>query len=113
MYVEVNGILSICNLHMLQIQIPTIGKYCIAVNWFLCLLPGFNPTVPPDQPNDALATALSEVTAGGGLVGQDGAGSAQVKDPLSALAAAAELDQVRSDVAAVSVSKILRYHLVF
>lgn len=54
-----------------------------------------------DQPNDALATALSEVTANGGLVGQGEAGT-QVKDPLSALAAAAELDQVRSDVAVVS-----------
>lgn len=57
-----------------------------------------------DQPNDALATALSEVTASGGLVGQDEAGPPQVKDPLSALAAAAELDQVRSDVAVVSVT---------
>ena len=55
-----------------------------------------------DQSNDPLATALSEVTADGELVGQDEAGGGQVKDPLSALAAAAELDQVRSDVAAVS-----------
>lgn len=57
-----------------------------------------------DQPNDALATALSEVTAGGGMVAQNDAGAPQVKDPLSALAAAAELDQVRNDVAVVSVT---------
>lgn len=57
--------------------------------------------IPQSQPNDALATALNEVANGGGLVGHEDAGSSQVKDPLSALAAAAELDQVRNDVAAV------------
>lgn len=56
------------------------------------------------QPNDALATAFSEVANSGGLVGHEDPGSAQgVKDSLAALAAAAELDQVRNDVAAVSI----------
>lgn len=54
------------------------------------------------QPNDALATALNEVANGGGLVGHEEAGHPHDKDPLSALAAAAELDQVRNDVAVVS-----------
>lgn len=58
--------------------------------------------IPQGQPNDALATAFSEVANSGGLVGHEDPGSAQgVKDSLAALAAAAELDQVRNDVAAV------------
>lgn len=58
------------------------------------------------QPTDALATALNEVANSGGLVGHDEAGQPQVKDPLAALAAAAELDQVRNDVAAVSCAEV-------
>ncbi|KAK8736454.1 hypothetical protein OTU49_005013, partial [Cherax quadricarinatus] len=58
--------------------------------------------IPQGQPNDALATALNEVANGGALVGHEENGHSQVKDPLSALAAAAELDQVRNDVAVVS-----------
>ncbi|XP_069950237.1 uncharacterized protein [Cherax quadricarinatus] len=57
--------------------------------------------IPQGQPNDALATALNEVANGGALVGHEENGHSQVKDPLSALAAAAELDQVRNDVAVV------------
>nr|XP_045597315.1 uncharacterized protein LOC123757584 isoform X1 [Procambarus clarkii] len=57
--------------------------------------------IPQGQPNDALATALNEVANGGGLVGHEEAGHPHDKDPLSALAAAAELDQVRNDVAVV------------
>lgn len=96
-------------------RVSLIGNYCIN-----CLLVFFTIyTILPlltDQPNDALATALSEVTANGGLVRQDETGAPHVKDPLSALAAAAELDQVRSDVAVVSASQtfsVLGYLLVF
>ena len=56
------------------------------------------------QQSDALATALNEVAnSQGALVAQeDGPASIHVKHPLSALAAAAELDQVRNDVSVVS-----------
>ncbi|KAK3890716.1 hypothetical protein Pcinc_005351 [Petrolisthes cinctipes] len=57
--------------------------------------------IPHGQPNDALTSALTDVAASGALVGHGNGGTSQVKDPLSALAAAAEMDQVRNDVAAV------------
>lgn len=85
-------------------RVSLIGNCCIN-----CLLVSFTIfSILPlltDQPNDALATALSEVTASGGLVRPDETGAPHVKDPLSALAAAAELDQVRSDVAVVSATQ--------
>lgn len=56
--------------------------------------------IPQGHPNDPLATALNEVAnSQGALVAHDD--HVQVKDPLSALAAAAELDQVRNDVTVV------------
>lgn len=43
-------------------------------------------------------------------MGHEDAGPSQVKDPLSALAAAAELDQVRNDVAAVNCVCVEAFH---